>query len=142
MATITFTDAQGAATLSNGLTGPASRFSEWTPDVDRIGDRRVSLGTGVTHEFLYRQDFVATFAIDHLPLTALPTAARFKAHAMRGETFSVNTQDMANRAYLCRLRPATEPEITMTDRTLLEYRLSVEVISADAPPVLLECRYR
>ena len=142
MATITFTDGTGAVTLSNTLSTAASRFSQWVPDVERISDRKVALGTGVTYEYLYRQDYTASFAIEHIPLTELSKVARFKAWALAGNTFNVNTQDKTNATYLCRIKPGTVPQLEMEDRTLLEYRLSVEVISAASPQVFLACSYR
>ncbi len=142
MATISFVDGVGAVTLSNGKPGAASRFSQWTPDISRVADRRAAVGTGATYEFLYRQDFTAMFAIEHLPLSELADVARFKAWALAGNTFTVNTQDIANRSHLCRIAPDTIPELAMEDRTLLEYRLDVVVISAAAPPVFLTCEYR
>lgn len=142
MATITFTDAAGAVILTNGKAGPGSRFSSWVPSIDRIGDRKVSLGTGATYEYLFRQDYTATFAIEHIPVTSLDKVARFMAWALAGNTFTVNTRDLTDLSYVCRIRPGTEPEVSMEDRTLLEYRLNVSVISAASPPVFLACIYR
>lgn len=142
MATITFTDGTGAVTLSNTLSTAASRFSQWVPDIERLADRKVAVGTGVTYEYLYRQDYTASFAIEHIPLTELSKIARFKAWALAGNTFNVNTQDKNNATYSCRIKPGTTPSLEMEDRTLLEYRLSVEVISAANPQVFLDCSYR
>lgn len=142
MATITFTDGTGAVTLTNGLPGAGSRFSQWVPDIDRVADRKVAVGTGVTYEYLYRQDYVASFIIEHIPLTELSDVARFKAWALAGNTFNVNTEDKNNASYSCRIRPGTIPQLEIEDRTTLEYRLSVEVISAASPQVLLACSYR
>ena len=142
MATITFTDGAGAVTLSNTLTGAASRFSQWVPDIERVADRKVAVGTGVTYEYLYRQDFTASFQIEHIPIAELSDVTRFKAWALAGNTFSVNTQDKNNAVYVCRIKPGTTPQLEMEDRTLLEYRLAIEVISAASPQVLLLCTYR
>jgi hypothetical protein len=142
MATITFTDGTGAVTLSNGKDGPGSRFSQWTPSIDRIADRRFALGTGIAYEYLFREDFTATFQIEHLPLSELQDASRFTRWALQGNTFTVNTQDKTNKVYVCRLRPDTVPSLTMTDRVLLEYTLDLSVISASSPTVFLACEYR
>lgn len=142
MATITFTDSGGAVTFSNGLSGAGSRFANWTPDIRREADRRFALGSGVAYEYLFREDFTATFAIEHIQLSQLENAVRFKRWALQGNTFTVNTQDKQNRSYLCRLAPETDLQITMEDRTLIEYSLSVSVVSAGTPTVFLKCEYR
>lgn len=142
MATITFTDSIGAVTLSNDKAGPGSRFSQWTPSIDRIADRRFALGTGIAYEYLFREDFTASFQIEHLPLAQLANAARFTRWALQGNTFTVNTQDKTNKSYLCRMRPDSVPTLTMTDRVALEYTLDVSVVSASSPKVFLACEYR
>lgn len=142
MATITFTDGVGSVTLTNGKAGPGSRFSNWTPGIDRVGDRKTGLGTGITYEYLFRQDYTAAFAIEHIPVAALDLVVRFIAWAMAGNTFTLNTGDVAARTHVCRIRPDTTPEVAMEDRALLEYRLNVSVISAASPPEFLACIYR
>lgn len=142
MGYIDFTDESGNAQVTNGLTLPGRRFSNWTPDTVRIADRRTALGSGITYEYLYRQDYVASFQIENIPVTDLPTVIRFKNWAMKGCEFYVYTEDTQNRFYLCRLRPDTEPTLEMSDRTTLEYTLSMEVMSAAQPPELLHCTYR
>jgi hypothetical protein len=142
MGTITFTDTDGAVTFSNGTTGPMSRFSEWTPDVIRVSDSQVALGTGVTYEYLFRQDFAARFRIEHIPLAQILNYHRFKRWALAGNTFTVNTLDKSNRSYLCRIFPGSDLELEMEDRVLLEYSLEVYVISAENSPAPMRCEYR
>jgi hypothetical protein len=142
MGYIDFTDTTGNAQVTNGLTLPGRRFTNWTPDTLRISDRRTALGSGVTYEYVYRQDYVASFQIEHIPVTSLPTVIRWKNWALQGCEFLVYTEDTQNRFYICRLVPDTTPTIEMSDREALEYTLSLEVMSADLPPVLLECTYR
>jgi hypothetical protein len=142
MATITFTDGAGAATFSNGTTGPMSRFTEWTPDVSRISDSAVALGSGITYEYLFRQDYGARFRLEHIPLAQISNYHRFKRHALSGATFTVNTQDKSNRSYLCRIAPGADLELEMEDRVLLEYSLEVAVISAEVTPAPMLCEYR
>lgn len=142
MGYIDFTDENGNAQVTNGLTAPGRRFANWTPDTVRIADRRTALGSGITYEYLYRQDYVASFQINNIPVTSLPTVIRWKNWAMKGCGFTVVTEDTQSRTYQCYLRPGTEPEIEMSDSTTLEYSLTVEVMSAERPPELLECTYR
>jgi hypothetical protein len=142
MGYIDFTDETGNTQVTNGLTLPGRRFTSWTPDTIRIADRRTALGSGITYEYLYRQDYAASFQIEHIPVTALPTVIRWKNWAMKGCEFWVYTEDTQSRFYLCRLRQDTTPTIEMSDREALEYTLSLEVVSAVSPPELLECTYR
>jgi hypothetical protein len=141
MATITFTDGTGAVTFSNDKAGPGSRFSMWTPDIVRVADRRTALGTGVSYEYLFREDFVASFTIEHIPLSQLENAVRFKRWALQGNTFSVNTQDKQSRTYTCRLMEGAQLELAITDRTFVEYSLDIVVSSASSPKVFLKCEY-
>jgi hypothetical protein len=136
-----FTDSAGNAQVTNGLTLEGRRFANWVPTVVRVSDRRTVLGTGKTYEYVYRTDYVASFQIEHLKATDMATVMRWKIHAMKGCEFVVATEDDASRTYTCWLRPDTEPTIELTDRTNIEYTLSVEVMSADTPTVPLECVY-
>lgn len=142
MATITFTDGAGAVTITNAKAGPGSRFSNWTPDISRVSNAKVGVGTGVRYEYLFRQDFIASFEIEHYPVADLSRVARLKAWALAGNTFTVNTEDKMDRTYLCRMAPESEIQVAMEDRTLLEYTLSLTVMSAAVPPVFLDCLYR
>jgi hypothetical protein len=141
MGFITFTDELGSVTVSNGKERPARRFSSWTPDVNRVADRKVALGTGITYEYLYRIDYYASFEMEHFPASSLASFIRFKEWAMRGCEFFVYTEDSADRIYLCRIKPGSEPTARMTERTFLEYTLSVDVMSAADEPVYLACLY-
>jgi uncharacterized protein YqfB (UPF0267 family) len=142
MATITFTDGTGSVTFSNGTTGPMSRFSEWTPDVQRISDSQVGLGNGVTYEYLFRQDFGARFRMERIPLSQITNYHRFKRHALAGSTFTVNTEDKSNRSYVCRIAPGADITLEMEDRVLLEYAVEIDVISAETVPAAMLCEYR
>jgi hypothetical protein len=136
-----FTDSAGNAQVTNGLTLEGRRFANWVPDVVRVADRRTVLGTGKFYEYIYRQDYVARFQIEHLTAADMAVVMRWKSHAMKGCDFVVDTEDSGGRVYTCRLRPDTEPTIELVDRTTIEYTLSVEVMSADEPAVPLECLY-
>jgi hypothetical protein len=142
MGYLEWTDGDGSATLTNGKPKPARRFTSWTPDVVRIVDRRTALGTGKFYEFLYRQDYTAKFRIDHIPASQQATFLRFKEFAMQGCAFYVKTEDIEERAHLCRVRPDTDITFELSNSQTLEYSLSMEVMSATEPPNPLECIYR
>lgn len=141
MASITFTDSTGAATLTNGRSGPGSRFSNWVPTVRRVADRRFALGTGIAYEYLFREDFAATFAIEGIPAADLEVVARFTRYAQQGNTFTVNTTDNANRVYTCRMAEDATFDLSMSDATFLEYTLTVSVYNASSPKVFMRCEY-
>jgi hypothetical protein len=141
MASITFTDSAGAVTLSNGRSGPGNRFSGWTPTVSRVADRRFALGTGIAYEYLFREDFLASFSIDGLPATQLENVSRFVRYAQQGNTFTVNTTDNSARVYTCRLAEGAEVDLSMTDPTFVEYRMDVTVSNASSPKVFMVCEY-
>jgi hypothetical protein len=138
MASVTFNDG-ASATLSNGLTAPADRFGNWTPDLDLIGPSRAGLGTGTTFRWTHRTDYCAVFEIDKLPNSTLAVALRLKAHLLNGGTCTVTTGDADANVYTCRLRPGTVPEIQFSDRRRLRYSLALQLKNTAAAALL--CRY-
>jgi hypothetical protein len=142
MGYLAWTDEEGSATLTNGKPRPARRFVGWAPDVDRVGDKRTALGTGLSFEFLYRKDQCARFSIDKIPCTEQETALRFIDYAKAGCAFYCHTEDAQDRVYEVRWRPGTEIAFVLDDPQHLEYRLSLEVMSAASPAERLLCHYR
>jgi hypothetical protein len=135
---IAFTDGTGAATLTNGLTAPADRFGNWTPDIALIGPSEVATGTGVTSMWAFRTDYVVSFELDKLPASTQAVALRLKAHLLGGGTCTVTTGDTGGNTYTCRLRPGTSPTITFSDRKRLRYTLALELKNTSAAPLLCE----
>lgn len=105
----------------------------WTPDVDKIGPRAVSLGTGVTSQFLFRTDYVVSFSFPYVAAIESPQALRLKAHLLAGGTLTVFTGDLAGRTYSCILRPGTEPSISQ-DPENLEFALDLELKNLGGTP--------
>lgn len=141
MASITFTDGTGAVTLTNGQSGPGNRFREWTPTINRVADRRYALGTGVAYEYLFREDSLASFAIEGLPATQMENVARFTRWALAGNTFTVNTTDNNNRVYTCRIAEGSSVEVSQSDPTFFEYTMRVTVANAQSPVVFMTVEY-
>lgn len=139
MASITFTDLTGEATLSNGFSAPLDRFSNWTPDAIPVGPRHEGLGTGATFMWTHRTDYVVGLEIDKMPASSLPTAQRLKLHLLTGGTCTVTTNDTAGNTYTCMLAPGSTPEIKFTDRRRLRYTFGVHLKNSAAAP--LECTY-
>jgi hypothetical protein len=145
-ATITFTDTIGAASLSNSKTSPADRFSNWTPDSMPVGTGAAAQSNGVTTFMRFRDDYGATFDLEHIPSTGassmLSIADRLRRHLLMGGTCAVNTGDVASSAYAtCALKPGTTPTLKLSDRQLLEYTLTLHLINVAASPVQMVCRY-
>lgn len=134
--TLVFTDGTGAATLRNGLPAPADRFSNWTPDVDPVGDREAALGTGITSHWSYRDDYLATFDLEYLPASSHPEALRLKRHLETGGTVTVNTGDVANRSYTCRIAPGARVAIEFASRSPIHYTLRLHLKNTAAAPLL------
>jgi len=146
MAYIQFTDSVGNATLDNGLRsvggGVASRFSSWTPRNMPIGARETSLGTGQQYMFKFRTDYIASFSIDHIPMSYLSTVVRFMEHMYNGNTCAVYTEDDASRSYAtCGLAAGAEISIQSEDRSEQWYRLDVTLINLAASPTMMLCAY-
>jgi hypothetical protein len=143
MGYVTWTDADGFATLSNLKPHKAARrLRGWLPGVDRISDTKTALGTGIFYEFLYRQDYTASFTLDAIPVTQTALILRFLNFIMQGCAFTLYTEDAQDRVYSVRMRPTTKPSLEQSDATLLEYALTLEVISATGPQEPLLCHYR
>lgn len=146
MATITFTDGTGAATLDNSTTaistGVGSRFADWTPFQRPIGPRIPALGTGRPYQFRFRTDYGASFTMTDIPNTSMATMLRCQEWLLRGEAVTVNTGDAANRSYTtCYLAPDGDVTITLQDKNLLLYSMSFTLINGAASPTAMLCLY-
>jgi hypothetical protein len=145
-AKIDFTDATGAASLTNGKPVPGDRFANWTPSITPIGDAAARLSDGAVTMFRTRTDYGASFELPMIPSTgassALTVAMRLVAHLMSGGQCSVTTGDAASSVYAtCGLKPGTVPSLGMTDKRTIEYTLSVSLINLAGSPVAMVCRY-
>lgn len=136
---ISFTDGTGAATLSNGKTAPADRFANWTPDITPVGAHKATLADGITHEFTFRTDYIASLELPLIPASSLGTALRLKAHLLAGNTCTVTTADTSARTYTARLAPGTVPEIVYADPRRLRYTFRCVLKNTSAAAML--CSY-
>lgn len=137
-AQIAFTDATGAATLSNGLEAPFDRFGAWTPDVVEIGKKRAGAGSGVSSLYRFRTDFVVSLRVEYLPASMLAIAHRLKQHLISGGTCTVDTGDIAAHSYTCMIQPGTVPTIELADRQYFEYALTLQLRNQAAAPLICE----
>jgi hypothetical protein len=134
-----WTDASGAATLTNGKPAPGDRFTAWTPFTAPIGPRYAALGTGVLFSWAHRIDYGASFQLVEIPRTSLDLVMRLVRHLIAGGVVTVNTGDSAARVYSAGLRPETEPRLERSDRQNIEYTLSLELINRTGADML--CTY-
>lgn len=144
MASITFTDSGGTATLDNGLastaSGVGSRFANWTPFTRRVGDRAVALATGAVSHFTFRIDYGAQFSMRDLPVTTQATALRLIRHLQGGGVCTVTTGDTSSRIYTnCSIDPEGDVTLSFQDSTFLTYELSLSLINLSAADML--CYY-
>ena len=141
MATITFTDSVGAVSISNEHAAPGNRLSDWTPTLNKVADRRFALGTGIAFEYVFREDFLASFSLVGLPATELEKVSRLVRYSQAGNTFVINTMDNSARSYTVRLAEGGAIDLTMTDSTFLEYTLQMTVANASSPKVFMTVEY-
>jgi hypothetical protein len=139
---IDWTDAVGAASLSNGKAVPMDRFSSWTPGSEPIGPVEHAVGTGQRYVFPFRTDHTASFEIREIPNTSMALMLRLKEHLLRGGQCSVTTGDTLSSVYAtCSLAPDTRPSIAMTDARELLYTFAVVLLNVAGSPVRMICVY-
>lgn len=142
MASISFTDATGSATLVQSDDGePTARFNSWTPDPMPIGEQANGLGDGRLWTFEFRVDYKASFEMPRIPMADEAILQRFKLHAERGGFFTLTTDDSESNEYdECQRAPGTQIDIRLVPETL-EYTLRMTAINMAASPVPLRCVY-
>lgn len=153
MALISFNDG-AAADLSNDKPAPANRFAGWTPIVTPFGGVRRRASDGRRRMFVRRTDYGASLQLVGIPvrLTAASSrhgagvdlvaiATRLIAHLKGGGVCSVACEDTTGALYAnCGLWADAEPSLALSDRRLLEYTLSLQLLNLDAAQMI--CRYR
>lgn len=144
MASITFTDGSGTATLDNGLTssaaGVGSRFANWTPFTRRVGERATALATGASYSFTFRIDYGASFEMRDIPNTNQAVALRLIRHLQGGGTCTVTTGDTASRTYSqASLDPEGDVTLAFQDPQFLTYSMTFSLINLAGADML--CTY-
>lgn len=143
MASITFTDGIGTATITQADDGmPTSRFNNWRPNPMPIGEAAHGLGDGFLYRFKHRSDYRASFEMPRIKATDEDIVQRFKMHAEEGGVFTVTTDDSESNEYTeCQRAPDSEIEFELSDVELLEYTLRLTVLNVATSPVPLRCVY-
>lgn len=129
--TITWTDGDGTAVLSNGKPEPGDRFGLWKPDAEPIGPYSIRLGTGQLDRFKFRRDNRVSFELAAIPSDQLPLLRRLRFHLMSGGTVQLDgDRELIEDFAIASLAPDTTPEYEMSDRQTLEYTFTATLISA------------
>lgn len=138
---IAFTDATGSATLTNGLPSPGDRFTDWTPISPPEESAVNGLGTGTRHQWLFRQDYGASFSLDKIPVAELDVVMRLLRWLRTGGSVTVNTGDRIARSYTAKAFPGwTIPEgPAFSDHQMLTYTLELKLKNTASADML--CNY-
>lgn len=145
---ITFTDAVGAATLTNGKVFPGDRFGGWEPHTIPIGTAVARQSDGAISMFVFRTDYGASFELRAIPsrttagVSQNQIADRLVAWLLQGGTCSIATGDAEANVYpTCGLKTGSSPTCRLSDPPNLEYTLALEVVNLAATPRQMVCRY-
>lgn len=140
-ASLTWTDADGAATLDNGLV--LCRFNTWEPRSPVVGQKRRLLANGARRVWEYRTDRIVSFTFPLLPRSKMTLMDRLAEHLDREGTVSVATGDTASSTYpTCQLAPDAEaPWPKLSDPKLLLYRMDFVLIDMSATPQRMIATY-
>lgn len=125
-----------SATLNNGRSAPFDRFWNWTPSRQDIGPRGVPVGTGVSNVWVFRTDHCVSIELRDIPESMHAIALRLIQHLTRGGTATLNAGDPAASTYTVRLRPGTEPSLTVQDERRPSYIFKVELKNSAAADIL------
>lgn len=127
---LSWTDAEGAATLTNGKLTPADRYADWTVSRRPIGPEAVQVNTGRIYRTEYRRDQLVRFEARYIPESQTALMARLQYHLLKGgEVTLVGDRTAAAQFATCVISPGTEPNIRQSDPRLREYTFSVELRS-------------
>lgn len=143
MASISFTDSTGSATLAcSWPSGAPRRFRTWEPFSRPFGEGANRLSSGKLEKFSFRTDYGASFEIAGIANTDVDIALRLQEHLLGGGVCTVTTDDLSSRVYTdCGLAPGTEPELRLEDRQMLEYTMSLVLIDVATTPTPMLCEY-
>ena len=141
MASITFPDGSSTLTLTTAESGTTSRFNNWVPIPDSIGERGRGLGDGFLYQYRHRVDNMATLELPRISNTEEATLQLFRLYAESGGIFIVTTDDTESNQYPeCQLAENSHVEFRL-NRETLEYTLSMTILNVAASPGPLRCVY-
>jgi hypothetical protein len=141
---ITFTDAIGSAQIDSLFAGSgtiATRFANWTPMIDPVGDGASAMSSGrVTAFFAFRTEYRVSFEVRNLSVNGplgsgdnVAKAQRFVAHAKQGGLFRVWPEDDVGTDPTGR-EAFGSAVLSLADPKQMLYTLSVTATSVTAVP--------
>lgn len=98
MASITFTDATGTATVTNAWPLAIRRFTGYAARPDVKAERAEAL-TGEAYVYVFAQLYDASFSLDDVDNADQALVMRLLRHCANAGIFSVATNDAAARTY-------------------------------------------
>ena len=142
---ILFKDTIGLAVLHNMKPFPADRFSGWTPDSIPVGASKQRLSDEQTFMFRTSDRNSLSLTVPGLPsrqpfadpngYTPTDIATRLIYHLTNGGKCIVHTGDANNATYgPCAIAPGTKPQLSPSNKQLLENTLSLQLISVATTP--------
>jgi hypothetical protein len=144
VASVSFTDTTGAATLTNIYEGtPGTRLANWRTLSPLNGEAANEMESWALHTFQYGAVYGAEFTFPDIPNSQMETVDRLIRHLyLDGGTATLNTTDAASRSYtIGPWRGAEVPEPELTDDVQLLYALTLRVVNAAASPARMLCIY-
>lgn len=130
MASIAWTDSEGAAILTNDVPTVGGRFKGWTARRRPVGPRETALGTGRLFRFAFRYERIASFTLDEIPTASQALVSRLIEFLEDGGTVQINTGDNASRIYTAvGLAEGFDIEWSQQSGPDLTYRLSLTVVN-------------
>lgn len=141
MASLSWTDSVGSASLDNSEPEPSSRFASWTVLADDMADSAEGLGDGVVYAFTFGARYGATFTLPYIPNASQALLARFERHAKNGGVFTVTTDDAASRVYATCQVPKGATIDKQYDPVLRVWALTLTVRNVAPAPTEMLCLY-
>ncbi len=136
MAAIGFNDTTGYVGLRGVFPGALGRFRNFSPTTDPVGSSVVSLGTGRTTLWEYRNEHVVSLELPYLSPrvydgeSGTARAQRLIRHLLRGGGVDVLVEDDVSTAPVVSwLKSGTTPTLTLDNRQDMLYTLSVTLFN-------------
>lgn len=140
MASITFDDGSGSATISP--VSSVARFNGWTVPDEYVGEAANAVGDGRLYQWPSRVDYKATFTLADIPYSDQAKLGRFLKYANNGGLFTVTTDDLTSNVYTsCQVAPGTRIELSPPDPETLTYTLTATIVDMSVSPAPLLCQY-
>lgn len=136
MASIDYSDDDGATSFSNGLPAPADRFNGWTPLSPVVGAEAEALGTGEGFIFEFRADYGVSFTITEIAQDNAAAALRLIRHLNRFGEVEVVTDDLDGRTYTAKKWKGQEPTLSALDPKRRTHTLKLTLKSTTATDMI------